>query len=302
MAQQILGRSNDAKKRRNKNRKARRSRRQLRNPPRRNTNTNGDVENDGDDGGDEEDGGDEGDTELSDEDGVSVSFAPGGGGAGGERGRSGGRGGSGSGRSGGSGESRGSGGGGGSHNDMEFLQLTELLKYVEDDSLKEWPLLRATLCNLMVHLHLNNGRHPRHRALFYSRLWESPQARIEVNGKKVVFPNYDKRPSQQALTNGPSNGSNGTTDSNGANGVGGDGNGGGGGVFFATGDRVTVVGTSRDELNGLMGTINSLLNGKGRYEVALDDGSIKSLKPINLVNRSNTNGMEGAERAGRACT
>jgi len=52
---------------------------------------------------------------------------------------------------------------------------------------------------------------------------------------------------------------------------------------LGVGQRVRVLGTSRDDLNGKMGTIQTGLNEKGRHVVVLDPpGSTVSLKPANL--------------------
>jgi hypothetical protein len=48
------------------------------------------------------------------------------------------------------------------------------------------------------------------------------------------------------------------------------------------GCRVTVIGTSKEQLNGLHGVATSFDSDKGRYNVRLDNGETFSLKPANV--------------------
>ena len=49
------------------------------------------------------------------------------------------------------------------------------------------------------------------------------------------------------------------------------------------GDRVTVAGTSRDDLNGQCGTVKSFDASKERFNVNLDTGRVLALRGVNLV-------------------
>ena len=50
-----------------------------------------------------------------------------------------------------------------------------------------------------------------------------------------------------------------------------------------TGDRITVAGTSRDDLNGQCGTVKSFDASKERFNVNLDTGRVLALRGANLV-------------------
>ena len=51
---------------------------------------------------------------------------------------------------------------------------------------------------------------------------------------------------------------------------------------FAANERVTVVNTSRDDLNGQLGTIDSYDGDKDRFNVCMDSGQVMALKAVNL--------------------
>lgn len=57
------------------------------------------------------------------------------------------------------------------------------------------------------------------------------------------------------------------------------------------GRRVTVVGTSRADLNGTRGQAVDFDKEKGRYNVRLDGGKVLALKPENLEERIQGGGL-----------